>query len=161
MNNIDLELYRIFKVVADNNNITKASEILFISQPAVTKQINNLESRLNKKLFDRTKNGTFLTEDGKKLYNEISEPIDKLTNASKIFDYNNRIELGVHINMPKYVYNDSIIDYYKEDSDSIINIHLLTVENMFNQLDNNKIDLAFSKEYSNKDKFNFMNLLMH
>ena len=158
MNNIDLELYRIFKVVADNNNITKASEILFISQPAVTKQINNLESRLNKKLFDRTKNGTFLTEDGKKLYNEISEPIDKLTNASKIFDYNNRIELGVHINMPKYVYNDSIIDYYKEDSDSIINIHLLTVENMFNQLDNNKIDLAFSKEYSNKDKFNFIKL---
>ena len=61
MNNIDLELYRIFKIVADNNNITKASELLFISQPAVTKQINNLEDRLNKKLFDRTKNGTFLT----------------------------------------------------------------------------------------------------
>lgn len=158
MNNIDLELYRIFKVVADNNNITKASEILFISQPAVTKQINNLESKLNKKLFDRTKNGTFLTEDGKKLYDEISEPLDKLVNASKIFDYNNIIELGVHINMPKYVYNDSIIDYYKEDNDSIINIHLLTVENMFDQLEKHKIDLAFSKEYVDKDKFKFIKL---
>ena len=50
MKNIDLELYKIFKIVADNNNITRASEILYISQPAITKQINSLEKQLNKKL---------------------------------------------------------------------------------------------------------------
>ena len=40
---INLELYRIFYVVAETKNITKASEILNISQPAVTKHIKNLE----------------------------------------------------------------------------------------------------------------------
>ena len=49
---IDLELYRIFKIVAEEENLTKASEILHISQPAVTKHIKNLENELNVQLFD-------------------------------------------------------------------------------------------------------------
>lgn len=38
-----LELYRIFKIVAEEGNLTRASELLFIPQPAVTKHIHNLE----------------------------------------------------------------------------------------------------------------------
>jgi len=40
---VNFELYRIFKIVADEENLTKASEILHISQPALTKHIKNLE----------------------------------------------------------------------------------------------------------------------
>lgn len=47
---VNLELYRIFKIVADQENLSKASEILHISQPAVTKHIKNLENRLYTKL---------------------------------------------------------------------------------------------------------------
>ena len=147
MKNIDLELYKIFKIVADNNNITRASEILYISQPAITKQINSLEKQLNKKLFDRTTIGTFLNEDGKKLYNEISDSVDKLLNASEIFDYESKLDLGVHVNMPKNQYNDYIYNFYKNNDNSIINIHLLTAETLFEKLKNKKIDLVFSKEY--------------
>lgn len=41
-----LELYRIFKIVAEEGNLTRTSELLFISQPAVTKHIHNLENEL-------------------------------------------------------------------------------------------------------------------
>ena len=58
---IDLELYRIFYVVAKTKNITKASEELHISQPAVTKHIKNLESLLGLPLFIRTNKGVILT----------------------------------------------------------------------------------------------------
>ena len=51
---VNLELYKIFALVAREKNITKASEILHISQPAVTNHIKNLESDLNIKLFNRT-----------------------------------------------------------------------------------------------------------
>ena len=44
---INLELYRLFVIVANEGNITKASKILHISQPAITKQIHNLEFELN------------------------------------------------------------------------------------------------------------------
>ena len=54
---IDLNLYKIFYIVATTGNITKASEKLYISQPAVTKSIKQLENRLGGSLFIRTKKG--------------------------------------------------------------------------------------------------------
>ena len=63
---VNLELYRIFKVVAEQENLTRASEILLISQPAVTKHIKNLENELNVQLFIRSKYGMILNENGKK-----------------------------------------------------------------------------------------------
>ena len=62
---VNLELYRVFYEVAKSKNITKASRKLRISQPAVTKHIHNLEAELQIKLFDRTRYGMILTEDGK------------------------------------------------------------------------------------------------
>ena len=78
----NLELYKIFIEVAKQKNITKASEELHISQPAVTRHIKNLENELNIVLFNRTK-GMELTDAGKKLYNEISTTIDKLVEIDK------------------------------------------------------------------------------
>jgi len=72
---IDLELYRIFKIVADEENLTKASEILKISQPAVTKHIRNLENELNVQLFKRSKYGMILNENGK-LINVSTFPVN-------------------------------------------------------------------------------------
>ena len=57
---INLELYKIFFVVSEEGNITKASEKLSISQPAVTKHIKNLEDQLGNPLFIRTKKGVVL-----------------------------------------------------------------------------------------------------
>ena len=45
---INLELYKIFVIVAKEKNITRASEKLNISQPAVTKHIKNLEFTIMK-----------------------------------------------------------------------------------------------------------------
>ena len=46
-------LYRLFVLVADEKSITRASEKLYISQPAVSKQIKKLENELNTTLFNR------------------------------------------------------------------------------------------------------------
>lgn len=56
---VNLELYKIFVIVAEEKNITKASQKLNISQPAVTKHIKNLESELNTILFERKKRNAF------------------------------------------------------------------------------------------------------
>ena len=64
---VNLELYRLFVIVANEGNITKASEILHISQPAISKQIHNLESELNITLFERSNSGVRLTIEGNKL----------------------------------------------------------------------------------------------
>ncbi|MCI8469923.1 MAG: LysR family transcriptional regulator [Clostridia bacterium] len=147
---INLELYRIFKIVADEENLTKASEILHISQPAVTKHIKNLENELNVKLFKRSKYGMILNENGKKLYLQIKDAIDVILKSEDIFNIHKEINLGVQVNMPSRIYSSAILKYYDNNKNSIINIDQLTAKNMFSMLEKQKIDLAFSKKYSNE-----------
>lgn len=145
---INLELYRIFKIVADEENLTKASNILHISQPAVTKHIKNLENELNVKLFKRTKYGMTLTNNGQKLYLQIKDPINTLNKADNLFNKFRDINLGVHTNMPSRIYSNGISKFYEQNKNSTINILKLIAENMFFMLSKQEIDLAFSKKYS-------------
>ena len=59
-----------FIVVADLGSFNKAAEALYITPPAVTKQINLLEKDLGLQLFVRTHRGLVLTEAGKSLYRD-------------------------------------------------------------------------------------------
>lgn len=146
---INLELYRIFKIVADEENLTKASDKLHISQPAVTKHIKNLENELNVQLFKRSKYGMILNENGKKLYLQIKDSIEILSKSDSIFNTNKDIKLGVHVNMPSNIYSNGISKFY-EKNNNIINIHRLNAQNMFAMLEKQEIDLAFSKKYSDE-----------
>ena len=101
---INLELYRIFKIVADEENLTKASEILNISQPAVTKHIHNLEEELEIKLFNRTRYGMTLTPDGEKIYTQVKEAIQTLISVESNLKQTETLNLGIHTNMPKEIY---------------------------------------------------------
>jgi len=83
--NIDFELYRIFYVVVNHSNITKASEELNISQPAISKSIKKLEEQLGGSLFVRTKRGVVLTEEGREFYNYIKQAIEYINNAENKF----------------------------------------------------------------------------
>ena len=67
MYNLQLET---FIIVADMGSFNKAAEALYITPPAVTKQINLLEKDLDLKLFVRTHRGLALTEAGKSLYRD-------------------------------------------------------------------------------------------
>ena len=69
-----------FISVAESGSFTKAAEALFITPPAVMKQINSLEERLGITLFDRTNHGLKLTEAGTSF----------LQDARYIIDYSNR-----------------------------------------------------------------------
>ena len=147
---VNLELYRIFKIVADQENLSKASEILHISQPAVTKHIKNLENQLNVKLFTRSKYGMILNENGKRLYSQIKEAIEILSKSDSIFNTHKEIKLGVHVNMPSRIYNNGISKFYEKNNNNIINIFKLNAKSIFSMLEKQEIDIAFSKKYSDE-----------
>jgi DNA-binding transcriptional LysR family regulator len=64
---VNTRLLRYFAVVAEEGNLTRAAERLFVSQPALTKQIRQLESQLAVRLFVRSRSGMALTEAGQRL----------------------------------------------------------------------------------------------
>mgnify|MGYP000332268249 CR=1 FL=1 len=63
-----LSLYRIFYTVAQCGSISAAARHLYISQPAISKSISNLENELQTHLFERTSRGVSLTEEGQLLF---------------------------------------------------------------------------------------------
>ena len=83
--NIDLELYRLFYVVAKNGNMTKASEELHISQPAISQSIKKLENQLDGTLFLRSRKGMELTSEGKMFFDYIKGALNLIENAENEF----------------------------------------------------------------------------
>lgn len=66
-NNMNLNLYRVFYIVAKTKSFSESSKSLHISQPAISKNIKALEDELNTQLFNRTNRGIELTGAAKKL----------------------------------------------------------------------------------------------
>jgi DNA-binding transcriptional LysR family regulator len=65
---IQLQHLIFFEKIAEKSSMNKAAEELYISQPNLSKAIQNLEKELQIKIFERTNKGVKLTEDGYKLY---------------------------------------------------------------------------------------------
>ena len=91
--NQNLSSYRIFYTVANTGNISKAAKELYISQPAISKSIQKLEESVGCKLFSRSSRGVVLTDEGKLLYEHVSEAFETLTMGEE--KLKRSIELGV------------------------------------------------------------------
>ena len=76
-----LQQLRILKAIASEKSFPRAAEVLFLSQPSLSKQIKTLESRLNISLINRENNIVSLTEAGK-LFLQYSERILTLCEES-------------------------------------------------------------------------------
>lgn len=87
MDNLNLNLLKYFYEVVNNKNITRASEKLLVSQPAITRAIKELEKELDTKLLDRSKKGVIPTSEGVILYEHIRhifEEIDSTINTIEL-----------------------------------------------------------------------------
>lgn len=78
---MEIRALKYFLAIAKEENMTKAAEALHISQPALTKQMHNLEAELGKKLFSRHSFSLELTAEGKLLQKRAE---DLLALATKI-----------------------------------------------------------------------------
>ena len=76
-----LQQLRIIKAIASENSFTRAAEILFISQPSLSKQVKILENRLGILLINRQNNTISLTEGGQ-LFLQYSERVLALCEES-------------------------------------------------------------------------------
>lgn len=73
--------FRVFKEVAETNNITLSAKNLHMSQPSISLQIQNLENEFGARFFDRTNKGVTLTEEGEIFYARVRTILDILTDV--------------------------------------------------------------------------------
>lgn len=90
---MDLSKLRLFYVVAQEGNLTRAANRLNISQPALSKSIADFEDRLNVKVFYRVRHGMELTPQGERLYAYAKKVIqENEVFVRQFYDYQDVIE---------------------------------------------------------------------
>ena len=107
---MDWDKLKIFHTVAEATSFTKASTILNLSQSAISRQIQALETDLKVQLFERHARGLVLTENGEYLYKSAHEIISKLkdVNAKQIHDPSQEIINEFHYPIASMGTSDAI-----------------------------------------------------
>jgi DNA-binding transcriptional LysR family regulator len=154
--NIDLELYRIFYIVAKNKNMSKASEELHISQPAISQSIKKLEDQLGGALFLRSNKGMELTEEGNMFYNYVKGALELINNAENEFTSfkdlsKGEIKIGCSTTLTKLILVDTIKEFHKDYPNIIINITNDLTSNLVNDLKLGKLDFIIFNESNIKE----------
>ena len=86
---MDWDKLKIFHTVAEASSFTKASDILNLSQSAISRQIQSLENELKIKLFERHARGLILTSNGEYLFKTAHEVILKLKDVESALSAEN------------------------------------------------------------------------
>lgn len=92
---IPLEHYRVFYSVAKSHNMTAAARELFLSQPSVSRYIQQLERELSCTLFVRSKSGVLLTPEAEKLYRHLEAAFDHIDKAEEELQSDRQLQTGV------------------------------------------------------------------
>lgn len=136
---------KVFKTVADRLSFTKAAAELLISQPAVTKQINELERLLGKPLFLRHGNRISLTDDGVRLLeyaNRILALYGELRDAfvEEQGAFSGEIRLGASTTLSQYVLPGLLAKFRKLYPDVRVTLFNGNTEQIERQIADGKLD---------------------
>lgn len=154
---INLELYKIFYIVAKNESISAAANILYISQPAITMQIKKLEEQLGISLFTRTKHGVILTDEGKILFDYVKSGIESITNGENVLSNLKNLDSGIiRIGASTTVCRHVVMPYLEKFHENYPNIEIQIVNNLtstlIKDLRNGNLDILFLNMPSNENK---------
>jgi DNA-binding transcriptional LysR family regulator len=138
---------RVFQSVARNLSFTKAAGELYITQPAVTKHIKELESEFEVKLFDRIGNKIQLTQAGQifqrytesilALHNELNFELHQLTGT-----YEGNLRIGASTTIAQYVIPPMLARFHERYPE--VNLSLVSGNTEFieRQLIESQIDMG-------------------
>ena len=91
---MELRVLRYFLTIAGEENITRAADILHVTQPTLSRQIMQLEDELGTKLFKRSKYCIKLTEDGLFLKRRAEEILSLAENTTEAIGNKNKDIVG-------------------------------------------------------------------
>lgn len=151
----------VFLSVAEKLSFSKAAEDLFISQPAVTKHIKELESKLNTTLFERKGNKVYLTESGKiayrffkdikQKYRELEFELGRLNDTFK-----GTLRIGASSTIAQYLIPEVIAVFHKRYPRIKLFVFNGNSFEMEAKLLSNEIDLALVENESSQSDIKYI-----
>ena len=160
---MDIRVLKYFVTVVEEENILKASQVLHITQPTLSRQLMDLEKELNCKLFIRSNRKITLTSEGLFLYNKAKEiillqakTINALKNSHEIISGD--IYIGcAETNAFKFLAK-TMTKIKKTHKDIHYHIFSGNADTVIEQLDKGILDFGLLIDAHDKQKYNFITL---
>jgi len=142
-----LDAYRIFNEVAKQKSFSKAAKVLYMTQPAVSQTIMNLEQELGTRLFTRTSKGVALTNDGQLLYEYISSAVSLIEMGEKKLSESRNLmfgemKIGVGDTVSKYYLLPYLEKFHSDFPNIKLKIINRTTPELCAMLKSGEIDIA-------------------
>lgn len=146
MNNTDYNLYKIFLYLYEQKSISKTANLLYVSQPAISYSLKELENQLGYTLFYRNSKGIEPTMEAKELYSYISTAFNIVKSGEDHIRSLNSLNVGcIRIGTPSFIgvfYLSSFIaDFRKLYPGIKFEIISRSTADMVEMLETRKIDL--------------------
>lgn len=158
---MEIRILQYFLAVAENENITAAARKLHMTQPALSRQMMDLEMELGKQLFIRTNKKTYLTEDGlylKQRAQEILSLVEKTTSELQTTpeEIYGQIHFGAGETDVMRVFAHAIDQIHRKHPRIQFNLFSGNADDILEKLEDGILDfgLVFSTTFS--DKYNHM-----
>lgn len=155
---MNIENLRMFCRVVEEGSITKAARLGYVSQPAVTKQIRQLENSYGTSLFDRDEGKLRLSETGKLLYPYAKE-ILALNKASyegiqeHLGEIEKTLHVGASLTIGEYLLPALIGRFKKQHPDIKFSLSIGNTPLMLEKLEENEIDIALVEGVFQNDRY--------
>lgn len=164
---VNLELYRVFYTVAKCGSLTKAAQELFISQPAVSQSIKQLEGQLGVTLFNRTHRGMELSAAGGKLiFKQVEDALNLLDRAETSLTElqttaSGTIRIGATDSIFYHVLADKIAQFNQRYPAVKLELISSTSPYTVSQLKEGRCDIAFINLPMEDDDVKFYGTVSH
>lgn len=154
----------VFHTVAIRLNFTKAAEELFITQPAVTKHIQEIEKHFKVKLFERNGTRIKLTAAGETLFQYTKQLFTLYRNLE--YDLNSftqqqtgKLRIGASTTVAQYVLPPVLADFHKKFKDIKVTLTTGNSEHVEQALQQKNIDLGIVEGQSKSQVFKYTEFL--
>ncbi|MEH7224085.1 LysR family transcriptional regulator [Bacillus sp. JJ1566] len=142
-----LDLYKVFSIVAKNGSFSKAARELYMTQPAVSQAMMQLERELDIRLFNRTPKGVSLTNEGKLLFEYVHSAMNLLkVGEEMILEIKNltkgELIIGVGDTISKYFLLTYLETFHMEYPNIKFIIENGTTQELISLLKMGEVDLA-------------------
>lgn len=144
-NDSDFNKYRFFYAVAECKSFSKATQILHVSQPAISYAIKELEGQLGARLFIRNNKNVILTDDGEKLLYYVKRAFDNLTMGQRVIkekddDLTGVIRIGIYSHISLFMLPLVIKKFNKKHPNAKFYIYATSNMEMLEKLRNRELD---------------------
>lgn len=158
---MEIRVLRYFLETAREENMTRAAERLFISQPTMSKQLKELENELGVKLFRRSNYNIKLTEAGMLLREraeDILSLVDKTLEEFKSLDNLNSGDIYVGAPESEAMEQFALVvsDLQKRYPGIRCNIYSGNMQDVCEKLDKGLLDFAIVMNYVDLKKYNYL-----